>query len=486
MTAVIREVMQQSAAQPQQVVGLGCDFTQCTMMPIRRDGTPLCLLPEFASEPYAYVKLWKHHAAQPEADRINELASYEQLLPYGGKISSEWMFPKLLETYLHAPNVYAAADEFIELADWIPRILTGSTVRSSSIASVAAMYDPQKGYPSEAFLESLAPGFGSVVRDKLPGELAPIGSVQGRLQQQWAERLGLQEGMPIAVGCGDSHSAVCGAGIVSEGRMLMVLGTSGCDMIASRRESLIPGFCGICYESMLPGHYGYEAGQPCIGDLMQWFTERLLPEQYVHEAQKRGMSVYDYLNTLACKIEPGKSGLLALDWFNGNRSVYMDADLSGLMIGMTMSTTPEEIYQAFIQSISFGKRMILDALEGGGIEVKEILASGGIANKNPYFMQIMSDILRRPIAISSSDNASCMGAAVLGAVAAGRENGGYADLIEAGRAMCSGAPVHVYHPKHYEANERLYAMFRELSERFAHDGVMRRLKAIRDGEEERG
>lgn len=484
MAEVIRAVVKEAGAEPGQVIGLGCDFTQCTMMPIQKDGTPLCLLEEYAGEPYAYAKLWKHHASQPEADRINDLATPEMLLPYGGKISSEWMFPKLLETYLHAPHIYEAADEFIELADWIPRVLTGSTVRSSSIASVAAMWNPHDGYPSEDFLSALAPGFERVVKEKLPGKLAPIGSVQGRLQKEWAERLGLSEGMPVAVGCGDSHSAVCGAGIVSEGRMLMVLGTSGCDMIASKNECLIQGFCGICYDSMLPGHYGYEAGQPCIGDLMQWFTTQFLPGAYRHAAIEANLSVYDYLNTLAEPLAPGESGLLALDWWNGNRSVFMDADLSGLILGLTLSTKPEHIYQALIQSVAFGKRMILDALVDGGVEVKEIIASGGIASKNPYFMQLMADILKKPIAISGADNASCMGAAVLGAVAAGPENGGYGDIIQAGRAMSGGEPVKVYQPQSHPVYEKLYELYRRLSKQFAHDGTMRALKEIRDGEGE--
>lgn len=483
MTTVIRGVVKEGAVRPEQVIGLGCDFTQCTMMPIKEDGTPLCFLPEYEGEPHAYVKLWKHHAAQPEADRINRTADPALLAPYGGKISSEWMFPKLLEIYLHAPQIYAAADEFVELTDWIPRVLTGSTIRSGSIASVAAMWSPHGGYPPEEFLGALAPGFERVVRDKLPGQLAPIGSVQGRLKQDWAQRLGLAEGMPVAVGCGDSHSAVCGAGIVSEGRMLMVLGTSGCDMVASREEHLVPGLCGICYESMLPGHFGYEAGQPCIGDLMQWFLGASLPDRYRRAAEEAGLSVYDYLNRLAEPIPPGRSGLLALDWWNGNRSVYMDADLSGLMVGMTMATRPEEIYQALIQAVAFGKRRILDGLTEGGVPVHEVLASGGIASKNPYFMQVMADILNRPIAISEADNASCMGAAVLGAVAAGPQAGGYEDIIAAGTAMCAARPVRVYQPHPSPVYEELYGMFCQLSEQFAHNGLMRRLKALREEKE---
>ena len=464
----------------EQVIGIGIDFTQCTMMPVDEEGIPLCFREELKNEPYAYVKLWKHHGAQQQARRLTETARKrkETFLAYcGGEIYAETMFPKMLETFERAPKVYRRADRFIELADWIPFWLTGSKKRSKSIAGCAALWNPSTGYPSKACLEETAAGFGTAA-EKLAGELADVGTPVGYLTQKRAAQYGLPAGIPVAAGLGDCQAAFVGAGLSEEGILLSVMGTSSCDMLVDRRRIGLPGLYGVSADSMIPGMYGYEAGQATMGDLLGWFVNNQVPESYTQKAKEAGMSVFDYLNGLAEAIKPWENGLLALDWWNGNRSVLLDTDLSGMVLGMRMDTRCENIYRALSEALAFGKRRIVEQFETYGIKVKKMYATGGVASKNTFLMQVFSDIMGIPVWISEAENGSCTGSAVYGAVAAGAGAGGYDGLKEAAEAMV-GHISRVYMPEeryrqHYDA---LYKEYKTLYQYFGRENqIMKRLK----------
>lgn len=465
----------------EQVIGIGVDFTQCTMMPVDADGTPLCFQEAFQREPHAYVKLWKHHGAQRQAEKLTETARKrnEAFLTYcGGEIYAETMFPKMLETFEKAPEVYRRADRFMELADWITFWLTGSKKRSKSIAGCAALWNPSDGYPSKDCLEETAAGFGSAA-EKLSGELVDVGTPAGYLKPERAEQYGLPAGIPVAAGLGDCQAAFVGAGLSEEGVLLSVMGTSSCDMLVDRKGIGIPGLYGVSADSMIPGMYGYEAGQATMGDLFGWFVKNQVPGSYMQKAEEAGMSIFDYLNRLAEAVSPMETGLLALDWWNGNRSVLLDTDLSGMILGMHMGTRCEDIYRALAEALAYGKRRIVEQFEVYGIQVKKICATGGVASKNTFLMQVFSDIMGIPVWISEAENGSCTGSAVYGAVAAGAASGGYDGLKEAAEAM-GGKACRVYMPeeryrRHYDA---VYEEYKTLYQYFGRENqVMKRLKS---------
>lgn len=464
-----------------QVIGIGVDFTQCTMVPVDAEGIPLCLKEEFQGNPYAYVKLWKHHGAQEQAERLTAAAvkRKEEFLGYcGGEIYAESMFPKILETFERAPEVYGGAAEFVEMADWITFWLTGSRKRSKSIAGCAALWNPARGYPSPEYLESTAEGFGSAAEEKLSEELVDVGSPAGYLRRELAEEYGLPAGVPVAAGLGDCQAAFVGAGLSEEGILLSVMGTSSCDMLVDRRGMKIPGLYGVSADSIIPGMYGYEAGQATMGDLFGWFVKNWVSEKYLRGAEEEGCSVFDYLNRLAEESEPGGSGLLALDWWNGNRSVLLDTDLSGMILGMNMNTRCEDIYRALAESLAFGKRRIAEQFESYGIKIEKLYATGGVAGKNPFLMQIFSDVMGIPVCVSEVENGSCMGSAVYGAVAAGKKAGGYDDLREAAEAMGRNTD-RTYMPReqYRKRYDILYEEYKTLYQYFGTENlIMKRLK----------
>ncbi len=482
--AVIREVLKDGDIAPGLVAGVGVDFTQCTMMPVDREGTALCMYPEFQDEPHGYAKLWMHHHAQREADDITELAARRRepfLEYYGGKISSEFMHPKILEILRCAPEIYHRADQFVEGADWITRQITGSQVRSRSIAAVAALWREEEGYPSEEFLRELHPELGSL-NSKLGGALAAPGTCVGTISAGEAAATGLLEHTPVACGLGDSHAAFAGSGLCREGSMLMVIGTSGCDILISRDQVPVKGFCGICRDSAIPGYYGYEAGQACMGDHFKWFMENCLPASFAEEARRENCSVYQMMDRKAGAIKPGRSGLLALDWWNGCRSVLMDSSLTGCLFGMTMATRPEEIYRALIEGIAFGKKMITRQMEEAGISCRRMYATGGVAWKNELVMQIMADVLGKEITVPDTANGSCMGSAMYGAVAAGRKGGGHDTIQEAVKAMGPRTGrVYVPEEKAAAVYGQLFDVYRKLYFAMGEEGsCLKELAAVRD------
>jgi L-ribulokinase len=431
-------VLRDSGVDPADVIGLGIDFTACTMLPVTADGTPLAVLPELRANPHAWVKLWKHHAAQPEADRINETAARlgEAWLPkYGGKISSEWFFSKALQILDEAPDVYARADRLIEAADWVVWRLTGVETRNPTTAGYKAMWSKRDGFPERAYFEALDPRLADVVDTKMTRDIAVMGDRAGGLTEEAAAWTGLRPGTAVAVANVDAHVAVPASTVIEPGRMVAIMGTSTCHMVLAPDEHLVPGICGYVEDGILPGFFGYEAGQSCVGDHFAWFVEHAVPGRYTDEARGRGIDIHVLLQEHASRLRPGESGLLALDWWNGNRSVLVDVELGGLLIGATLATTAPEIYRALVEATAYGTRVIIEALEANGVPVNEVIAAGGLADKSPLIMQIYADVTGRPYRLSGSDQTPALGSAMFGAVAAGPDAGGFATIEDASRAM---------------------------------------------------
>jgi len=481
----IPEVMRQASGTPDQIAGVGIDFTACTMLPVTADGTPLCFLDEFKSRPNAWIKLWKHHAAQDEANRLNAIAEErgERFLKrYGGKISSEWMIPKIWQTVNEDPGLYDAAARFIEAADWVVWQLTGTESRNTCTAGYKAIWHKHEGYPSNEFFKALHPKMENLVDEKLSRNLIPVGTKAGVISAAAALLTGLKEGTAVAVANVDAHVSIPAVGITSPGKMLAIIGTSTCHMLLGETEKDVPGMCGVVEDGIIEGFFGYEAGQSCVGDHFQWFVENCTPADYKAEADARGIDLHTLLTEMALRLKPGESGLVALDWWNGNRSVLVDVDLTGMIVGVSLATRPEEIYRALIEATAYGTRMIIDTFEDYGVPVDEFYAAGGIAEKNSFVMQIYADIINKEIKISGSPQAPALGSAMFGAVAAGKAAGGFETIQEAAGVMAK-VRDYTYKPVavNVQAYEKLFAEYRVLHDYFGRgtNDVMKRLKLIR-------
>ncbi len=477
--AVIRE----SQVNPDDIIGVGIDFTTCTVLPVLADSTPLCFLPEYNDNPHAYVKLWKHHAAQPYANRLNDIArelGVDWLDTFGGKISSEWLVPKIWQTLEEAPEIYDRADKFIEAADWVVWQLCGKETRNACCAGYKAIWNKKNGYPLKSFFKALDPRLENLVEDKL-GPVTPIGEKAGEVTAAMAELTGLKEGTAVAIATADAHVAVPAVGITQVGELLAIMGTSTCHILLGNTEKQVPGMCGVVEDGVMPGLYGYEAGQCCVGDSFQWFIDNCLPESVYNEAKEKGVNIHKLLREKCSSKKPGESGLLALDWFNGNRSVLCDIDLTGMILGMTLQTKPEDIYRALIESTAYGTRMIVDTFIENGVTVNTFYAAGGISQKDPMTMQIYSDVLNMPVKIAGTTQCGSLGSAILGAVAAGKANGGYDDVYEAAGVMGKVKDTVYYpNPENVEIYNKLYAEYKTLHDYFGRgeNDVMKRLKKI--------
>lgn len=478
-------VMNVSGVAPEDVIGIGVDFTASTVLPVDRDGRPLCFDPKFSSEPHAWVKLWKHHGAAEQAKRMTELALERRedfLAEFGGVVNAEWGIPKLLETLEMAPLVYAAADCFMEAGDWIVRILTGENTRSTSIAGYKELWREAEGPLPSDYLRALHTDFEHLAKDKLHGKRVPIGGLAGRLTERMAVRLGLRGGIAVAAAVVDGHVGVPALGISGPDKAMIVIGTSSCTMISAERKELVPGIFGIVEDGMLPGLFGYEAGQSCVGDMFDWFVKNCVSEAYSTEAREKGINIHQLLTEKASKLKVGESGLMALDWWNGNRSCLSDPELTGLFLGMTLSTKPEELYRALIEAAAYGMRAIIDNYEEHGVAIKEICACGGITKKNPMLMQIYADVANREFMVGSSDQTPALGAAIWSTVAAGSAEGGYDEIEEAAERM-GHVETQTYKPipENVAAYETLYREFKLLHDYFGRGGndVMKRLRRIK-------
>ncbi|OLZ45800.1 ribulokinase [Amycolatopsis keratiniphila] len=479
LRTAVPEAVRAAGADPADVIGIGTDFTACTMVPTTADGTPLCELPEFAGDPHAYVKLWRHHSAQPQADRINALARKrgESWLPrYGGLISSEWEFAKALEVFEEAPEVYARMRHWVELADWIVWQLTGTYVRNACTAGYKGIL--QDGhYPSTEFLEELAPGFGSFVDDKLVHPLGALGAKAGSLSAQAAEWTGLPEGIAVAVGNVDAHVTAPAVQAVEPGQMVAIMGTSTCHVMNGAELREVPGMCGVVDGGIVSGKWGYEAGQSGVGDIFAWFVEHGTPASYVDDAREAGISVHELLTRLAAMQEIGEHGLVALDWHSGNRSVLVDHELSGVVVGQTLATRPEDTYRALLEATAFGTRTIIETFERAGVPVTELIVAGGLV-KNPLLMQIYADVTNLPLSVAGSAQSPALGSAIHAAVAAGA----HADVPAAALAMGSvRRAVHRPIAENVKAYNDLYAEYAALHDYFGRgaNDVMHRLAARR-------
>lgn len=481
----IPAVLAESEVSPDDVIGLGIDFTACTMLPVKADGTPLCFLPQYRNRPHAWVKLWKHHAAQPEANKLNEIAEregYDFLHRYGGKISSEWFVPKAWQILDEDPEIYAAADRLIEAADWVVWQLTGRETRNLTTAGYKGIWSKEHGFPPAAFFRALDPRLEGFVDEKLSREIAELGQKVGGLTEEAARWTGLRPGAAVAVANVDAHAAVPAATVNEPGRMVIIMGTSNCHMVLGTEERIVPGMCGYVQDGIIPGFYGYEAGQSCVGDHFAWFTENCVPASYQREADDRDVSVHELLEERASQLKPGESGLLALDWWNGNRSVLVDVDLTGMMLGMTLLTKPEEIYRALIEATAYGTRVIIEAFQDNDVPVHEIVATGGLPDRNRLLMQIYADVTGRPIKVAGTHQGGALGSAMHGAVAAGRAAGGYGSIFEATQAMATlREDSYTPDPGAKAVYDRLFAEYMALHDYFGRgaNDVMKRLKALK-------
>jgi L-ribulokinase len=469
--AAVPRLLADANAAPEDVVGIGIDFTSCTMLPTLADGTPLCTVDGLQREPHAWVKLWKHHAAQPEADRINAVAAERTeawLSRYGGRISAEWFFAKALQILDEAPEVYARADRLIEACDWIVWQLTGVESRSACAAGYKAMWSKRDGFPSSDYFAALDPRFEDVVDAKMSRTLLPPGARAGGLSERGAAWTGLRAGTPVAVANVDFHASVPATTVTAPGTLVMIMGTSNGHLLLGDELVHVEGMCGVVEDGVVPGYFGYEAGQSALGDLFAWFVRTV-------------GGTHEELTAEAARLRPGETGLLALDWWNGNRSVLVDADLRGLLVGMTLATRPADIYRALIEGTAFGTRVIVEAFEHAGLPVGAIVACGGLPDRNPLVMQIFADVTGREIAVAGSRQAPALGAAMFGAVAAGAVAGGYDSIDAASRAMAHLSGT-TFAPRleHRDAYDLLYGEYVRLHDLFGRGGdeVMRRLKRL--------
>jgi L-ribulokinase len=460
------------------IVGIGTDFTACTVLPVTGDGTPLCELPQYADRPHAYVKLWKHHAAQPQADRINELAGArgESWLPrYGGLISSEWEFAKGLQLLEEDPEVYAATEHWVEAADWIVWQLTGGYVRNACSAGYKGIRQ-DGAYPSTEFLAALNPDFADFAETKLAAPIGALGTAAGTLSAAAAELTSLPAGIAVAVGNVDAHVTVAAGNALAPGQMVAIMGTSTCHVMNSAELREVPGMCGVVDGGISDGLYGYEAGQSGVGDIFGWFVASGVPRDYVRRAEAAGQNLHELLTELAATQRIGQHGLLALDWHSGNRSVLVDHELSGLIVGQTLATRPEDIYRALIEATAFGTRTIIETFDAAGVPVNELIVSGGLT-KNSLLMQIYADVTGLPLSIITSDQGPALGSAIHAAVAAGYQPDMATAAAAMGRVQRS---VYLPIPDHRAAYDELFAEYTALHDYFGRGGndVMHRLKGL--------
>jgi len=476
---------------PEQVIGIGVDTTGSTPLPVDRNGHPLAFQKRFAKNPDAMAWLWKDHTGVAEAAEITELARKlrpQYLAKCGGVYSSEWFFSKILHCVRTNREVSEAAHLWVEIADWIPALLTGTESPDRFTVGICAaghkaMYNAEwGGYPDAEFLGTLHPAL-AVLRTRLRFNAQTVDRPVGGLTKEWARRTGLREGTPVATGAFDAHLGAVGAGITG-GTLIKIMGTSTCDITVARNNSPfpdIPGLCGIVDGSVLPGYYGFEAGQSAVGDIFNWFVNYIRPDG------KKG--THDTLARAATKLKAGESGLLALDWNNGNRTILVDQRLSGLLVGQTLYTTPAEMYRALVEATAFGALTIINRFEEYGVTVERVVNCGGIAEKNPFVMQIYADVTGRPMMVSRSAQTCALGAAMAGAVVAGKRSGGYGSFTEAQQAM-TGLKNHVFKPDPaaHAVYKELYQLYRTLHDAFGTNSwhgnlysVMKQLIEIRKG-----
>ncbi len=463
-----------------EIGGIGIDFTASTVMPVYSDGTPLAFDDAFKNEPHAYVKLWKHHGAQKEADDFTLAAKDRNeswIDSYGGAVSAEFMFPKILETARNAKNVYDAAYRFTEAGDWINMLLTGEETHAAAFAGYKAFWDEKTGFPSNDYFKSVDPLLDGVIGTKISDRISLVTGVAGNVCRRGAELTGLEIGTPVSLAMLDAHAAMPALDITDNGNLMLILGTSACHIINSEKEITVDGIFGRVKNGVIPDATTYEAGQQCFGDAFDWFVSNCVPKSYFDEAQEKCINVHQLLTQKAQELKIGESGIVALDWFNGNRSVLVNSRLSGMLVGVTIRTKPEEIYRSLLEAAAFGTKRITDQFEGYGIDIDTVTAAGGIANKNPLLMQIMADVLNKPVAVCSATQAAALGSAVYASVA-----GGFYEDVRSAAKELSVPTAMVYTPNGNNAESYgiLYREYLALHDYFGKENmVMERLSEMK-------
>jgi L-ribulokinase len=464
------------------ISGVGVDFTACTILPITKDGTPLMFKDEFRANPHAWVKLWKHHAAQIEADKVNELARDRGegfLKYYSGTISSEWMLPKCWEIASRAPEIYEAADLFIDAGDWFVQQMTGQFTRNSCAAGYKGLWNAELGFPSKDFLGALDPAIRDLDDKWLKNIVAP-GSWAGGVSKKFAALAGLIEGTPVSAATIDAHSGVAGMGVYREGAMSIIMGTSSCHMALSRELKHFQGYAGVVKDGIIPGFYGYESGQAAVGDIFGWYARDFLTPG-ARALTSIENDPFGELSRKAAALAPGASGLVALDWMNGNRSVLMNSHLSGMLLGLTLTTRPEEVYRALVEATAFGTRVIIEAHQKAGIPITELVVCGGLT-QDPFIMQTYADVTGLPVKVAASNQAVALGAAIFGAMAAGKDEGGFAHLEDAIVRMTAPARRSFIPDLDTQgAYEALYSVYLNALDHFGRQqpGIMKSLKELK-------
>lgn len=467
----------QAGAGPDSILAIGVDATGSTPIPVDRNNQPLELDSRFAADPAAMAWLWKDHTSHEEARRITDLAAAirpHYLARCGGAYSSEWFWSKIFRCLKANPEVFQAAYSWVEQSDYLPAWLCGVTdpakiIRGVCAAGHKAMFAEEwGGLPDEEFLSQLDPALGAL-RARLYQRVSTGDALAGRLCESIARQTGLPAGLPVAIGAIDAHAGAVGAGI-EPGTVVKVIGTSTCDMAAveiAGEPAPISGLCGIVRGSILPDCWGLEAGQAAVGDLFSAFIRQMTPAQTLEEASRAGLKIHDHLAKKAAALSPGESGLLALDWQNGNRSLLADSRLSGLILGLGLQTQPHEIYRALIEATAFGARMILHRMESHGVPIHRVVNCGGIAEKNDLLMQIYADVMNKPMFLSASSQTPALGAAIFAAACRPDQPGFYPSVRQAQKKMCHLKP-HAFHPRpaHVALYNRLFALYSLLHDQF--------------------
>ncbi|MAT15168.1 MAG: ribulokinase [Planctomyces sp.] len=458
----VRDGLKAGGLKEDQIIGIGVDFTSCTMLPALKDGTPLCLVEQYAANMFSWPKLWKHHGAQKQTDRINELAHArnESFLPrYGGIIGLEWFFPKVYETLEKAPEIYRATEVWLEAGDWYVWQLVGgdatSLPRSTCQAGYKGMWHSQDGYPSKEFLKELHPELENIVAEKMPGQLLAPGKSAGGLTTEMAEKFGLKAGTPVSAAIIDAHAGVPGAGAAGAGVMVLVMGTSSCHMLNADSEQTVPGVAGIVEGGILPGYFGYETGQAAVGDAFDWLRRTL------------NQPNFDELTKGAAALPPGSEGVLCVDWMNGCRTPLMDGSVKGAFLGLTLSHGPAHMYRALMEGSAFGVRWIADILIENNVPVDSFVATGGLPHHNPLLVQIYADVLGKPILIHPSKQGPALGAAILGVLAADTDQQYFQSTTEAINTMAGvDANVPGREGRLVEPNAENHARYNEIYRRY--------------------
>jgi len=482
----VPKLIKDSQIDPGKIIGIGVDFTGSTIIPTTQDGTPLSLIEDYKDDPHAWPKLWKHHAAQDKANQLTQLAvdRFETFLDrYGGRINAGWFFPKVWEIQDDASSIYNAADRIIEASDWIVWQLTGVESRNLCAAGFKALWSKSEGFPLETFFGAMDRDLTNVVDEKMSREITPLGEQAGKLTEEAAKWMNLEPGIPVATGILDGHAAVPAATVAEPGKMAIILGTSFVHMILSNKEYRVPGMCGMVEDGIVPGLIAYEAGQAGGGDHFGWFMQNAVPGEYEMEARKRKISIYQLMEEKAAVLKPAESGLVALDWWNGNRSILADTDLNGLILGYSLATKPEEVYRALLEATTFGTRKIFETFIASGVPINEIIVTGGEPAKNTLLLNILANVTRMEIKLAASPYTSALGSAMYAAVAAGESRGGYASIQDASKNMAHLNEI-TFIPNNNDKKtyNRLYSEYTLLHDYFGygHNNAMKRLSNLRE------